>query len=96
MSKLSNEAVIKLAKLSRLKLSEAEIDQYRKELEAILTYVERLEKVDVDGLEPTYQVTGLQNVMRKDEVTNQRATPEELLARVPLTDNRFIKVRRMI
>jgi aspartyl-tRNA(Asn)/glutamyl-tRNA(Gln) amidotransferase subunit C len=88
--------VIKLAKLSRLKLSDAEIDRYRDELRAILDYVERLEAVDVADIEPTYQVTGLQNVMRPDVVAEQPASPEELLARVPKTEGRYIKVKRMI
>ncbi len=97
MSKLSREQILKLAKLSRLRLTNDEIEKYQKELSNILEYVERLEAVDVTGLHPTYQVTGLVNQTRKDEVsTKQPATPDELLKRAPRTSARYIKVGRMI
>jgi len=96
MSKLSRDEVLKLAKLSRLALSEEEITKYQKELSSILDYFERLSQVDTTGLEPTYQVSGLKNVMRSDTVVLQQATPDELLARVPKKEGRYIKVGRMI
>ncbi len=88
---------MKLAKLSRLKLSETEIKKYEKELSSILDYVERLESVDVSGLEPTYQVTGLVNQTRKDVLEKaQPTTPEALLKCAPRMQNKYIKVGRMI
>lgn len=96
MPKITREQVLKLALLSRLSLSEEEIQKYQDELSAILSYIERLDKVDVVGLNPTYQVTGLHNVMREDAVADQKATPEELLKLAPHTEGRYIKVKRMI
>jgi len=93
--KLSREDVLKLAKLSRLKLTSEEVEQYRTELSAILEYVEQLENAETEGLEPTYQVTGLTNVFRKDEVKDQVAH-EELMKNAPDSENRQIKVKRMI
>lgn len=96
MAQLSKEHVLKLAKLSRLTLREDEITRYQKELSKILDYVERLEAVDTTGLEPTYQVSGLTNVMREDIAKPQQATPDELLAMTPKRNGRYIKVGRMI
>lgn len=96
MSKLSREQVLKLALLSRLSLNEEEIAKYQEELSSILTYIERLESVDVSGLTPSYQVTGLKNVMRDDEVVAQASSPDELLKLVPHSSGRYIKVKRMI
>ncbi len=99
MSQLTREHILKLAHLSRLELSEEEIEQYLKELQAILSYVERLDSVNVDGLDPTYQVSGLQNTpttMREDVVRNQPATPTELLSGVPKTKDGYLQVGRMI
>ncbi len=97
--KLSRDDILKLAKLSRLKLTEAEIAQYQSELSSILEYVEQLDAVDVSGLKPTYQVTGLtsedQNAAREDTITRQ-VSPEELLKNVPKTEHGQIKVQRMI
>jgi aspartyl-tRNA(Asn)/glutamyl-tRNA(Gln) amidotransferase subunit C len=96
MAKLTREDVLKLARLSRLHLTNEEIEKYQKEIEAILGYVEQLQKVDITGLEPTYQVTGLQNIMRPDEIIDYGVTPEELLKNAPATEDGHIKVRRML
>lgn len=96
MSKLSRDAVLKLAKLSRLKLTDDEIERFREELSSILDYVQILDKVDVKGLEPTYQVTGLKNVMRADKVKNYQAKPADLLKGAPAIEKNQFKVKRVL
>ncbi|HVX58283.1 MAG TPA: Asp-tRNA(Asn)/Glu-tRNA(Gln) amidotransferase subunit GatC [Candidatus Saccharimonadales bacterium] len=96
MSKLTREDVLKLAHLSRLKLSEEEIDKFRGELSEILEYVEQLDKVDVSGLEPTYQVTGLKNVTRHDEVKDYGYKLDALLAQAPAIEKNQFKVKRVL
>lgn len=76
---LSKEEVIKIAKLSRLALSEAEIIKFQKDLSAILTFVEQLKKVDTSKVKPTSQVTGLTNVKRNDLV-DYNFSRKEILA----------------
>ena len=96
MSKLSRDDVLKLAALSRLKLSDEEVERLRGELSEILNYVEMLDEVDVSGLEPTYQVTGLENVWRADEAKNYGYKTEDLLKNAPeVQDNQF-KVKRVL
>jgi aspartyl-tRNA(Asn)/glutamyl-tRNA(Gln) amidotransferase subunit C len=96
MADLSREDIIKLAALARLDLSDDEIAEYSQELTAILQYVEQLQNVDVAGLQPTNQVTGLTNVMRDDEIVDYGYKPEDLLKNVPAVENDQIKVKRMI
>lgn len=96
MSKLTREDVLKLAKLSRLKLSDAEVEKLSAELSEILSYVEQLDDVDVDGLEPTYQVTGLKNVMRPDEPKDYGYSPDDLLANAPAVEQHQFKVKRVL
>lgn len=96
MSKLSREDVLKLARLSRLKLSEEEIEKFREELSSILEYVEVLDKVDTAGLKPTSQVTGLTNVMRKDETRDYGYKTEDLLKNAPAVKDNQFKVRRVL
>ena len=96
MADLTRDDVLKLARLARLDLSDEELEHYSKELTAILQYVEQLQAVDVQGLEPTHQVTGLTNVMRKDEVIDYGYVPKELLKNVPEVQDDHIKVKRMI
>ncbi|QQS19679.1 Asp-tRNA(Asn)/Glu-tRNA(Gln) amidotransferase subunit GatC [Candidatus Saccharibacteria bacterium] len=96
MAKLSRDDVLKLATLARISLSDEEVDIFTEELSAILGYVDLLTSADVTGLEPTNQVTGLTNVMRKDEVKDYGYLPEKLLENVPATENNQLKVSRMI
>jgi aspartyl-tRNA(Asn)/glutamyl-tRNA(Gln) amidotransferase subunit C len=96
MAKLSTEDVLKLARLARLQLTDVEISQFKKEISAILGYVEQLQKVDLEKLKPTQQVTGLTNVTRADEVKNYGPTPEDLLSNAPATEEGHIKVKRML
>ena len=96
MAKLSREDVLKLSRLARISLSDAEVDEFSEELSAILQYVEQLSAVDVSGLKPTNQVTGLTNVMRKDEVLEYGYAPADLLKNVPKVTNSQLQVKRMI
>lgn len=96
MGKLSRDDILKLANLARLQLSEAEITTYADELSEILQYVEMLQQVDVTGLAPTNQVTGLTNVTRADEVFDYGYTVQDLQANVPSLEADHIKVKRMI
>lgn len=96
MADLTRDDVLKLARLARLTITDDEIEKYRKELSEILKYVEQLQQTDVTGLEPTSQVTGLKNVMREDIVEDYGTTPDDLLRLAPKTEDRQIKVKRMI
>lgn len=96
MAKLTRDDVLKLARLSRLKLSKEEIEKFQGEISDILGYVEMLGRVDTDNLKPTYQVTGLTNVTRPDEIVDYGVTPAELLKNVPDKEDNYIKVKRMI
>lgn len=96
MSKLSRDAVLKLAALSRLSLTEEEVERFRSDLSEILAYVEKLNAVDTDSLEATYQVTGLKNVMRPDEIKPYQASPKDLLKNAPAIEAGQFKVKRVI
>lgn len=96
MTKISAADVKKLAQLSRLRLTEKEISQYQKELSAILSYVEKLQAVDITGLAPTSQVTGLHNVYRPDELLDYQTSPNDLLKNAPAVENHQFKVKRVL
>jgi aspartyl-tRNA(Asn)/glutamyl-tRNA(Gln) amidotransferase subunit C len=96
MAKLTLDDVLHLAQLARISLSDEEVDEFSGELSAILQYVEQLSNVDVTGLKPTNQVTGLTNVMRDDIVRDYGYAPHDLLKNVPHVQDDQIKVKRMI
>ena len=96
MSKLSAEDVLKLAGLSKLKLTDDEVENLRTELSEILNYVAVLDKVDTDGLEPTYQVSGLKNIYRKDEIKDYGYDVKDLLKNAPSVQDNQFKVKRVL
>lgn len=97
MSKqLTKTDVLSLAKLARLTLTDNEQERFVDELNSILQYVQMLDSVNTDGLEPTRQVSGLSNVTRPDIVREQKASPESLLKGAPHSRNNYIQVKRMI
>lgn len=96
MSTISKDDVLKLATLARLNLTKEEVEKYQKELGSIFEYVEKLQTIDTEGVEPTYQVHGLNNVTRNDELIDYKTSQKELLKNVPKTEGPLIKVERMI
>ena len=93
---ISVSDVKKLAKLSALHVSETDVAHLQVELNHILEYVEQLNSVNTDGVEPTYQVTGLASVTREDVVVDYGVSNEDLLKNAPDTQAGQIKVPRVI
>ena len=96
MATLNRDDILKLARLARLQLSDDEVTALSSELSEILQYVEQLQSVDVDGLKPTNQVSGLTNVTREDVVKDYGYTPADLLKGVPHVESDHIKTKRML
>ena len=71
--------VKKVAKLANLPLTPQEEEKYSEQLSKILDYIDQLNKVDTENVEPTYNVSGLSNVMRPDEVGDCTISQDEAL-----------------
>lgn len=96
MTQITRDDVLHLAQLSSLQLNEAEIDGLQTDISNILGYVEQLSKLDTSSVEPTYQVTGLENVWRDDEVIDYAISREDLLARAPESADNQVKVPKVL
>ena len=64
---IEREQVLHVARLSRLRLSDEEIDTLTGELSSVLVHVDKLAEVDIEGVAPTSHVVPLENVLRADE-----------------------------
>jgi aspartyl-tRNA(Asn)/glutamyl-tRNA(Gln) amidotransferase subunit C len=94
---LSKDTIKHIAQLAKLELSETELDKYGSQLSGVLGYIDQLSEVDVDGVEPTAQVTGLVNVFREDRAEDwPRQEIDACLALAPDIDGRQYKVRRVL
>jgi aspartyl-tRNA(Asn)/glutamyl-tRNA(Gln) amidotransferase subunit C len=91
MSRISNEQVKHVAHLARLAMSDKEVENFAKDLDAIITYAEQLNELDTAGVEPTTHVLELKNVLREDE-PRQWLTQEEVLKNAPDKKNGQIRV----
>jgi aspartyl-tRNA(Asn)/glutamyl-tRNA(Gln) amidotransferase subunit C len=79
---IDREQVLYVAKLARLRLSEAEVERMTGELSNILEHVARMDELDLDGVEPTSHVVELQNVLR-DDVPRESLSRERALEGAP-------------
>ena len=96
MSTITTNDVRHLAQLSNLQLSDDEITSLQTDLANILDYIDQLNEIDTSGVEPTYQVTGLENVWRDDAVDSGTVTREDLLALASDQADNSIKVPQVL
>jgi len=92
---MTKEEIIHLGTLSRLALSASEVDAFKTDIDAILSYVSTVTaiagSVDAQSLGARY------NVLRPDEVTNEpSAYTEVLLVAAPIRAGQFVAVKKII
>ena len=95
MSTITNDDVRHLAQLSSLQMPDAEIKSLCVDIKEIINYINQLDELDTDGVEPTYQVTGLQNVWRDDEIIDSSVSRQQLLALAAEQSDNCVKVQMM-
>lgn len=93
--KISLEQVRHVARLARLELAPAQEERLRAEMSEMLGYVDQLNELDTDKVEPTAQVGESGTPVREDAVTNHPAA-EAMLANAPARDGFFFKVPKII
>jgi aspartyl-tRNA(Asn)/glutamyl-tRNA(Gln) amidotransferase subunit C len=93
--KISRQEVEHVADLARLQLSEEEIDQFTGQLDAILSYIDKLNELDTGNVEPTSHVIEVGNVIREDRVLPS-IPPEDSLSNAPERKDSFFKVPKII
>lgn len=91
---LSKKEVQKIAQLARIKITDEEAEKYSKELSDILGFVEKLNEIDTDNVEPIAHITGAKNVVREDKVIEaSEETKDGIINNFPEKKDRFDKVR---
>ena len=93
---IKREDILHLSDLSNFTLSEGEIKSLGKDLSEIIKYISQLDDLNVDGIEPTYQVFEMENVWRDDEILEQDASRDDLLALTEESSEYQIKVPKVL
>lgn len=83
---LTKDQVKKVAKLANLSLTSQEEEKYTQQLSKILDYMEKLNSADISGVEPTFNVSGLDSVAREDK-PQATLSQEEVLSNAPQKKN---------
>lgn len=96
MTQISHNDVQHLAQLSSLQLTDDEVSALSIDLQNIVGYIQQLGELDTTGVEPTYQVTDLQNVWREDRVDNYGIDKEVLLSLATSTEAEHLKVPKVL
>ena len=91
--KINKQEVEYLAKLARVGLTDAEVEKYQKDLGDILGYMDKLNEVNTDNVEPMAQGIKAKNVVREDKIEKIEGTPAELLSEAPEHEDGFIKTK---
>ena len=93
--KVSKDEVLHIADLADLNIKDNEVDEYAKNLDDILNFVEVLNKVDTDNVEESVRTINNVNVFRKDEV-KEFEDKESLLQNAPDKEDGMFKIPKVI
>lgn len=93
---VNQETIQHLAQLSNFALTDGETTRLVTDIKEIVGYISQLDKLDTDGVEPTYQVFEMENIWRPDEIIPQEADREQLLALTREEQNHQIKVPKVL
>ncbi|MBB3972286.1 Asp-tRNA(Asn)/Glu-tRNA(Gln) amidotransferase subunit GatC [Hansschlegelia beijingensis] len=92
---VDESTVRRVAKLARIAVSDAEVTKLRGELDAILSFVEELSALDVEGVEPMTSVIPTALRLREDVVTDGEK-PEDVLRNAPAREGDFYVVPKVV
>ncbi|MBW2062868.1 MAG: Asp-tRNA(Asn)/Glu-tRNA(Gln) amidotransferase subunit GatC [Deltaproteobacteria bacterium] len=93
--KINRAEVEHIARLARLKVSDADIEKLTSQLNSILMYMDKLSELDLSELEPMAHTQSMSNVFRED-VVKPSLDPEHSLANAPERNETFFLVPRII
>ena len=94
-NKISDETIEYVGILAKLELSEQEKEEAKTDREKMLDYIDTLNELDTEGIEPMSHVFPVSNVFREDVVTNGDGS-EDTLANAPLKKDNSFKVPKTI
>lgn len=87
--------VKRVAKLSRIAVTDERAESMQSELNAILGFVEQLQEVNVEGVEPMTSVVDMEMYKRHDDVTDGNK-PDDITANAPMSEDHFFMVPKVV
>lgn len=94
-SRIDDKLIRHIGLLSRIELSDEQIARFGRQFADIVAYMDKLQQLDTDGVEPMAHALAISNVLGEDRV-GQSLPPEKALANAPQRDGDFYKVPKVI
>jgi aspartyl-tRNA(Asn)/glutamyl-tRNA(Gln) amidotransferase subunit C len=92
---INPQLVQKVAHLARLDLSDSELEEFTAQLRSIIEYVEKINQLDTEGVEPLAHCLPVTNCFREDEARDSLEV-EQALANAPMRDDAFFRVPKIL
>ncbi len=92
---ITDETVDKIAELAKLKFEGEKKQEIKKDLNKVLDFVEKINELDTEGIEPLIHISDEINVLRAD-VSENNTTQQEALKNAPKKDNYYFKIPKVI
>lgn len=93
--RIDTELVKKIAKLSRLELTDGEVEEFTAQLGAIIEYVEKMNQLDTTDIEPLAHCLPINNRFREDQIRPSLGS-DNALVNAPERDGNFFKVPKIL
>ena len=93
--RISKEEVKQIAKLAAIEVSDGELIEFTQDLDSILGYIEILNEANIENVEPTSHVHGINNAFR-DDISKEPLTSESIIEQAPSSSGTSFRVPRII
>ncbi len=92
---ITNEELLKIAELARLEINDDQVATFAGQVSAILSYIDILKELPVEGIAPTAHASQVNNVFRAEDLSSQKVV-ESVLAQAPQAEDGFFKVPKVL
>ena len=93
--KVTDEMIDRLSHLARLEFMNEEKEEIKNDLSSVLSFVEKLNELNTNGVEPLVYVNEDENILRKD-ISSKSITKQEALKNAPQHDSDYFKVPKVL
>ena len=95
MHKINNDLIHRLSKLARLNFNEEEKEKMKSDLSKILSFIDKLSKIETKNVRPLIYLNDQTNIMR-DDIVDNTMTQKEALLNAPKKDSDYFKVATVL
>ena len=93
---IDSKLVERIAKLSRISLTESEVKNLSSDLDNILNWIEQLSELDTEGINPVFSSFGEEEIKYRSDEINDGGYREDIILNAPLSEDGFFLVPKVV